>query len=118
MNAGHLPPKLVRKQGSIEVPLAGGPPLGCIREGIRYESGRFQIYPGDNLLFYTDGIPEAVDSAGEFYQKTGRFDEILLRMNKREKACDLEEIVADVQDFSRSDSFEDDITLLCLHREV
>jgi len=118
MNAGHLPPMLVRGEGAIETPMAGGPPLGCLREGIRYESGTFKLHPGDGLLLYTDGIPEAADPAGEFYQKSGRFEEILLRMNREKGVCDTEMIVADVRDFTRSDLFDDDITLLYLRRNV
>jgi PAS domain S-box-containing protein len=117
MNAGHLPPKLVRKDGGIESPYAGGPPLGCVREGITYASGSFFLGRGDGMLLYTDGIPEAVNPAGDFYQKSGRFEQILLRLNNAAKVCDLEEIVADVRDFSESSHFDDDITMLFMRRE-
>ncbi len=117
MNAGHLPPKLIRKGGEIESPSDGGPPLGCVRTGISYKSGSFQLNPGDGLLLYTDGIPESADPDGEFYQKSDRFERILLRLNQDYNTCHLDEIVADVQDFTQSNHFDDDITMLFLRRE-
>ena len=117
MNAGHLPPMLVRRRGEIEVPSAGGPPLGCLREGVTYESGKFRLERGDGLLLYTDGVPEAANPDGEFYQKSGRFEKLLLQMKRSAGVCDPGRIVEDVRDFAGSDSFGDDITLLYLLRE-
>ena len=117
MNAGHLSPMVVRHGGSIEVPEVGGPPLGCVREAIPYQVGTFRLEPGDGLLFFTDGITEAVDESGQFYQKSGRLEKLVLEMNRNAAACQLHRIVEDVRDFSHADPFEDDITLLFLHRE-
>ncbi|HOC26030.1 MAG TPA: SpoIIE family protein phosphatase, partial [bacterium] len=87
------------------------------REGVTYESGKFRLEPGDGLLLYTDGIPEAVNPAGEFYSKSGRFEQLLLQMKKSKGMCDPGRIVEDVRDFAGNDSFGDDITLLYLLRE-
>jgi PAS domain S-box-containing protein len=118
MNAGHLPPLLVRSRGEIETPREGGPPLGCLREGVQYTSGSFELHPGDGLLLYTDGIPEAANPAGEFYQKSGRLENLLLEINQEESVCRVEKIVADVRDFTQADPFDDDITLLYLRRSL
>ncbi|HNW60789.1 MAG TPA: SpoIIE family protein phosphatase [bacterium] len=117
MNAGHLPPKLIRRDGRIDIPNEGGPPLGCLREGVRYTSGAFTLQRGDGLLLYTDGVTEAVNPAGEFYQNSGRFEALLRQLARKERECELQEIVTDVREFTQAESFEDDITLLYLRRE-
>nr|HPM59538.1 SpoIIE family protein phosphatase [bacterium] len=91
--------------------------LGCLREGVTYESGKFRLERGDGLLLYTDGVPEAANPDGEFYQKSGRFEKLLLQMKRSAGVCDPGRIVEDVRDFAGSDSFGDDITLLYLLRE-
>ncbi|MFH9060929.1 SpoIIE family protein phosphatase [Streptomyces coeruleorubidus] len=56
-SAGHLPPAVLRPDGSIEVlwPPAG-PPIGTGLGG--YESFTVQMDPGATLLLYTDGLVE------------------------------------------------------------
>jgi len=116
MNAGHLPPKVIRRAGEIEMPQEGGPPLGCLREGVRYTSGIFTLQPGDGLLLYTDGITEAADPEGVFYQNSGRFEALLRRFGREEAGSGLQTIVDDVRAFTSAVHFEDDITLLYLRR--
>ncbi|MFD3825656.1 SpoIIE family protein phosphatase [Streptomyces sp. NPDC058625] len=55
--AGHLPPALVRPDGSVEFPeLPAGPPLGL--GGLPFESIEFQVPAGSRLVLYTDGLVE------------------------------------------------------------
>lgn len=61
-NAGHLPPYLDGKE--VEVP--GALPLGA-RAGTRYETVRFLLPRGSRLTFYSDGIVEAQNEAGELF---------------------------------------------------
>jgi sigma-B regulation protein RsbU (phosphoserine phosphatase) len=57
VNAGHLPPLVLR--GSQAIPLAAtGLPLGFFYTS-RYEVTELQLVPGEMLLFYTDGVTEA-----------------------------------------------------------
>ena len=62
--AGHPFPLLRRAGGRIEELGCGGYPLG-LREPLRMERGTVTIAPGDLLLLYTDGLPEALDAKGE-----------------------------------------------------
>ncbi|QWA25738.1 SpoIIE family protein phosphatase [Streptomyces sp. JCM17656] len=56
-SAGHLPPAVVRPDGSIEVLwLPAGPPIGTGLGG--YESLTVQWNRGTTLLLYTDGLVE------------------------------------------------------------
>ena len=61
-NAGHLSPYLDGK----EVELPGALPLG-IPEGGTYTSVRFELSTGSRLTFYSDGVVEAQNKAGELF---------------------------------------------------
>jgi len=61
-NAGHLSPYL---DGS-EIALPGALPLG-ISEGGTYTSVRFELPFGSRLTFYSDGVVEAQNKAGELF---------------------------------------------------
>lgn len=65
-NAGHDQPYLRRRTGEVVALQARGMPLGAL-PGMRYEEGAVTLAPGDGLLFYTDGVAEAHDPAGEMY---------------------------------------------------
>jgi sigma-B regulation protein RsbU (phosphoserine phosphatase) len=65
-NAGHNPPLLVRTDGSIEKLSTGGMVLGVFPEVI-YDQAELPLTPRDRLIFYTDGITEARNPAGDEY---------------------------------------------------
>jgi sigma-B regulation protein RsbU (phosphoserine phosphatase) len=56
-NAGHEPPLLLRN-GQITKLEEGGMVVGIDPEQV-YKRGVMQLRPGDLLLFYTDGLPDA-----------------------------------------------------------
>jgi len=62
--AGHPFPLLRRAGGAIEELGCGGFPLG-IREPLDVVRRSVTLQPGDLLLVYTDGLPEAVDATGK-----------------------------------------------------
>lgn len=57
-NGGHNPPCLRRADGSIEMIEGGGPVMGIIKS-ITYPAAKLTLAPGDALILYSDGIPEA-----------------------------------------------------------
>ncbi len=61
VNAGHVPPFVVRSKGSEERLRSGGPVLGLLDE-VALEPGELQLDPGDLLVAVTDGVTEAVDA--------------------------------------------------------
>jgi hypothetical protein len=61
--AGHPFPLLRRAGGRTEELGVGGYPLG-LRDPLPMNLGRATIEPGDQLLLYTDGLPEALDAQG------------------------------------------------------
>lgn len=62
-NAGHLPPLLRDKHGSIRQvgQEKSGMPLGVLAQQ-NYQEFQLQIEPGDTLLLFTDGVTEAMDA--------------------------------------------------------
>jgi sigma-B regulation protein RsbU (phosphoserine phosphatase) len=64
VNAGHNPPLLLRRDGSMEWLETGGAPLGMFAEW-NYEEGELRLDPGDVLVACTDGVTEATDAFGE-----------------------------------------------------
>lgn len=68
INAGHLPPLLMRKtDGRFEVHRldeGGGPVLGLL-PGATYQQAEVTIQPGDLLVVFSDGILEAANAGDE-----------------------------------------------------
>ena len=69
LNCGHPPPLMVRAAAvSLIEPVEPGLPLGLASFASSARSLRtVALGPGDQMLFYTDGISEARDKSGEFY---------------------------------------------------
>lgn len=63
--AGHPAPLIRRADGRIEPLqcLGAGPPLGVDRDA-SYAPSTFQLEPGEVVVFYSDGLVDAVDEQG------------------------------------------------------
>ncbi|MEV1075793.1 PP2C family protein-serine/threonine phosphatase [Micromonospora parva] len=57
LNAGHVPPMLVRGGDTQVVPLPGNFPLGMFADA-DYRAGEITLRPGDRLVVVTDGVRE------------------------------------------------------------
>jgi predicted permease len=69
VNAGHNPPYRVRRVDSgVEVSelSIGGTVIGLFPD-VDYEDGEVELRPGDLLVVFTDGVPEARNAAGDEY---------------------------------------------------
>jgi phosphoserine phosphatase RsbU/P len=64
--AGHPFPLLRRASGEVEELGRGSFPLG-IRDGLESAAAQATLGPGDLLLLYSDGLPEAINAAGESF---------------------------------------------------
>jgi serine phosphatase RsbU (regulator of sigma subunit) len=65
INCGHINP-LIRRGNELLRLETTAPPLGFFKEP-EIEQGSFEFNAGDRLLLYTDGLSEAINSAGEQY---------------------------------------------------
>jgi hypothetical protein len=119
VNAGHLPPLLVRqgRRGKIEVERLreGGPVLGLLPFA-RYSQGEVTIEPGDLLVMYSDGILEAQNERDEEF---GEDRVVQVICQNRDKApgeiCDA--TLTSVRGFLGRQAAHDDQTLLVVRLE-
>lgn len=121
VNAGHNPP-LVRRAEKVD---DGVPGSNCTfeylqtkpglvlagMEGLRYKTSKFNMYPGDTIYIYTDGVTEATDSKNQLYGE----DRLQACMNSRD-FNEMEEICVAVKEsvdefVGEAEQF-DDITML------
>ncbi|WP_017306697.1 AAA family ATPase [Spirulina subsalsa] len=73
------------------------------------------LAPGDGIVLYTDGIPEAENEVGDFYG-LDRFCEII-RLHWHEDASTIHQaVINDLETFIASHKVFDDITLLVVKR--
>jgi sigma-B regulation protein RsbU (phosphoserine phosphatase) len=114
VNAGHNPPYLVRPGHEIEEVPATSVPIGML-EGAPFESGRLTIEPGGLLFLFSDGIPEAQDKAGDFYEEE-RLKKLIDQVRERSADEISASVRADLQTFVGDASPTDDITMLLLKR--
>jgi sigma-B regulation protein RsbU (phosphoserine phosphatase) len=110
-SAGHPPPRLKRcSDGSLAL-LDGhhGLPLGIMTDE-EYPEGRVKLVPGDQIVFYTDGITEAENGAGEPFGLR-RLDQVL--ENCAVGAGDLlKEVLRELDTFTAGRAPTDDRTVL------
>jgi serine phosphatase RsbU (regulator of sigma subunit)/pSer/pThr/pTyr-binding forkhead associated (FHA) protein len=112
VNAGHNPPFLVRRDGSLEELTTGGMVLGLF-PGAQYESDTIKLQPDDHLVLFTDGVVEALNTAGEEFGKERL--EALLHANARVTTPEiLDRLQEAVLTFSAKAPQHDDITLMIL----
>jgi phosphoserine phosphatase RsbU/P len=113
-SAGHEPPLVARRSGSVDTLEAGGPILGAFADA-EFEERVASIGLGDSLTLYTDGITEARDEARRFYGES----RLLAALGA---ACGLtageiaRTIVTDVESFRGEAEPFDDIALLVIER--
>ena len=110
INAGHVPPVVVRKTGDALQLREGGTVIGLF-PNVDYTRGHLKLENGDIFLACTDGIVEAMDTNSDEY---GLERLISLVQNVREQSAN--EIVAailkDVDQFSKGGTHEDDKVMM------
>ena len=113
INAGHLPPLLLRSGGAERV-LATGMPLGLFYAS-KYEVTHIHLNPGETLLFYTDGVTEARNGRDAEYSPERLASLAIGRSHLAPKEL-VRACRDDVSAFTSSAPLSDDLTLLALRR--
>jgi phosphoserine phosphatase RsbU/P len=112
-NAGHNPPLLLRREGPpVFLEGARGVVLGAM-EGTGFQCAQLTLDPGDLLLLYTDGVTEAENARGEFYQAE-RLQETIAGGRGRGPREVLRDVLEGVKEFAGDAPQSDDITLLLI----
>ncbi len=110
VNCGHNPPVLLRASGAVERLDATATVLGLF-EPWECSVAERQLFPGDVLLIYTDGISEAAPNPDS--EEFGENRLISALQNLRGKCAEevLTGIIEEVQRFSHAEQ-ADDMTLI------
>lgn len=113
-NAGHNPPMVVRRDGSVEWLDTAGLPLAVFADST-YEEGTVRLEPGDEVVAYTDGLIEARNPNGEEWGMNGIANAAV--ESKGEHANDVVDAVfASLDEFSRGRQIDDE-TVVALRVE-
>jgi serine phosphatase RsbU (regulator of sigma subunit) len=95
--------------------MRGGPPL-CVATGFPYVTEPLLLGPGDGLVITTDGVSEARNVAGDFFERSGLFG-TLAGLSGEWRAADATAAIArDVRRFEAGAEPSDDLTALALRR--
>jgi serine phosphatase RsbU (regulator of sigma subunit) len=112
INAGHVPPIVVRRDGAVVELNEGGIVMG-VMSNATYMRGYLQFVQGDILIGYTDGITEAMDINGDQYAKERLVNTVRRERNASAKQI-VETVLADVDRFSQGGLHNDDRVILIL----
>ncbi len=121
--AGHEYPVFYRSgRGFVLEKDPHGLALG-VMEGMRYQNVRWRLDPGDLLFLYTDGVPEANNSAEELFGNERMLDALEKSMETVRSASGPEQtdlrlflstLRSHIDDFVGETPQFDDLTMLCV----
>lgn len=120
-NAGHNPPLVLRRDGSLERLTTGGLLLGMVGDMV-YQQDTVELAPGEVIVMYTDGITEAVSPGADEEDPEAMFGEErlceVIRRSSHLPASGIQDaILAAVADHTRGVAQSDDITLVVIRRQ-
>ncbi|MFA5012740.1 MAG: GNAT family N-acetyltransferase [Ignavibacteria bacterium] len=114
-NCGHNPPLLFRANGKIELLDLHGPTL-CIMEDVIFQTGKTKLNPGDQIVLYTDGVTEVFNDKREEFGLDKLIDVIRPKI-KMQVSDLLHKIIEETKNFSKSEYYKDDYTLVIVKRQ-
>jgi len=112
VNAGHCAPFLVSADGRVRKLHTTGMPVGMLEEA-EFQVIEAQLEPGDKIVLYSDGLTEAEDAQGVFFDA----ERVRLCVSEYSKAgaTQLHKRLMDaVEHFTEGGAVRDDITALVL----
>jgi sigma-B regulation protein RsbU (phosphoserine phosphatase) len=115
--AGHMSPMIRKPDGSIEEfdEESVGIPVGVL-EDYPFDVLSRTIQPGETVLFYTDGVSEAMNPKGDLYGEK-RVREFF--RNSKGSAAEIgKALLADVRTHANGRDQNDDITIMVFGRNV
>jgi sigma-B regulation protein RsbU (phosphoserine phosphatase) len=110
VNAGHNPPVLIRRDGSMHCLETGGAPVGLLADS-EYREGSVKLETGDLMIAFTDGIIEATNQDGEEWGVQGILRAAALGRQCSQNAEDLVNSIFNSLDCFSQGRQKDDATL-------
>lgn len=111
-SAGHPAPILLRRDGALELLEEGGTIIG-MDQIIPFEEGKRQLYSGDKLFLFTDGILEYENQQGQFYGEN-RFHQELQKLAGQPVSQIIDGLMQAFMAFGENTHPRDDISILGL----
>jgi phosphoserine phosphatase RsbU/P len=112
VNAGHIPPYLLRRDGTAGRLEEGGPVLGLI-EDARFEEGEASLRHGDIVAAVTDGVTEAAGPSEEEFGDN-RCWSVLAESRDRTARATVDAVAAAVSAWAGGQKAGDDLTIVVL----
>jgi len=110
-NAGQEPPLLVGRQELTSLQ-AGGPVLGLLT-GAEYAFETVQLKPNDLVVVFSDGVTEAINTAGEEFGRE-RVVEAIATCHGTKPETVMETVLDALREFSQGAPQSDDVSALIL----
>ena len=98
----------------MELPQTNGVALG-VMDGMEYEQSTVTLEPGDTVVFYTDGVSEAMNSVNEEFGMD-RFGKVFANAPPSDAVVANRVVFEAVHQFADGTPQSDDITCLTLRR--
>jgi serine phosphatase RsbU (regulator of sigma subunit) len=109
VNAGHIPPLIVRAKGGVDSPKSSNFPVGLFPH-VEFQVDRVQLFPGDLVVTTSDGVTEAHDAQGELFGEARLLT--LLESSSGATADELaRRILTSVREYVGAAAQSDDITV-------
>jgi serine phosphatase RsbU (regulator of sigma subunit) len=115
VSAGHVDNFVLKADGTFASLSSTGMPLGLIDPGLPYEASEVHIGPGDIVVLYSDGVPDAQNGREEEFGDA-RLREVVCAAAAEPAAAIVARVFAAIDDFVGSAPQFDDITLMVLKR--
>ena len=112
-NAGHNPPYLLKKNGTMEKLEEGGLILGIFKTTTPYAEATVTLLPGDILIMYTDGVSEAMNQNNEQFSEE-RLEGILKKSTNLSAKEIIQQVQNELETHTQATPQSDDITMLVL----
>ncbi len=112
-SAGHNPPVIRHKDGSVELAKSKAGVVMAAMENSRYKMQTLELAPGDTLFLYTDGVTEATNEHNELFGNDRLLDAVSLGGGRGTKEiCRF--VKRQIDAFTRNAPQFDDITMLAM----
>jgi serine phosphatase RsbU (regulator of sigma subunit) len=109
-NAAHCAPVLLHRDGRMDQLASSGMPVGIL-DVAQFEVCTTQLEPGDKLVVYSDGLSEAQNRAGQFFD-VDRIRSVLRGAAARDAGTVHAALLGAVQSFIGDVPQRDDMTLV------
>lgn len=115
-NGGHTPPLLLKRNGEFQLLKGAGMALGVLPT-VDIERKLIRLEPGDTLIFYTDGVTEAMNEDNDEFG-IERLRLAAVNHTSHPAAQIVQAITKAIQDHAGETAQSDDITLVVFQRHA